>query len=598
MSVFTTLRDKFRYMPIGRMLYGGFGVVLLLTGAIGGISLYALASLENDADALATKWLQGSSHVTALRTGLGEVRDTEVKFSRSENPKNREQQEAAMSRLLDDMNVRLKALDAAASGDDERAKLAALTTAWAGYTDFQRRIVALGREDKLSDAEEMSAFGAKTAFEKGMAAVLAAQAHYQAGGQAAGARANRLATGAIVALQLLLGLSLALGSVLAWAITRRTVNQLGGEPRSAVLLARAVADGDLTTPVAVVGGDQRSLMARLDVMQASLSRTVAEVRRTAEGVATASVQIANGNQDLSARTEQQASALQQTAATMEELGSTVRNNADNARQANQLAQGASTVAVEGGQVVGRVVETMKGINTSSRKIADIISVIDSIAFQTNILALNAAVEAARAGEQGRGFAVVAGEVRSLAQRSADAAKEIKRLIDDSVLRVGEGSTLVDQAGKTMQEIVASIQRVTDIVGEISAASDEQASGVAQVGQAIAQLDQTTQQNAALVEESAAAASSMRQQAAQLVQSVAVFKIGQDAAPPVTAAYAGPERRGPHRATNVARLPAVARPEAIKPPPTKPAAAKPVAMPVAAAPAPRPKATGTDDWESF
>jgi methyl-accepting chemotaxis protein len=246
-----------------------------------------------------------------------------------------------------------------------------------------------------------------------------------------------------------------------------------------------------------------------------------------ENVATASAQIAQGNQDLSGRTEQQASALQQTAATMDELGSTVRNNADNAAQANQLALGASSVAVKGGAVVGQVVETMKGINDSSRKIADIIGVIDGIAFQTNILALNAAVEAARAGEQGRGFAVVASEVRSLAQRSADAARQIKTLITASVERVDQGTALVGQAGKTMDEIVGAIQRVSDIVGEISSASAEQSSGVAQVGQAITQMDQTTQQNAALVEESASAAMSLQQQAQQLVQAVAVFRLSRE-----------------------------------------------------------------------
>jgi methyl-accepting chemotaxis protein len=241
-------------------------------------------------------------------------------------------------------------------------------------------------------------------------------------------------------------------------------------------------------------------------------------------VATASAEIAQGNNDLSARTESQASALEQTSAAMEQLGATVVQNADSAAQANQLARNASSVAVQGGQVVGQVVETMKGINDSSRKIADIISVIDGIAFQTNILALNAAVEAARAGEQGRGFAVVASEVRSLAGRSAEAAKEIKGLIIDSVRRVEQGSALVDRAGVTMTEVVNAIKRVTDLVGEISSASKEQSIGVAQVGEAITQMDQATQQNAALVEEMAAAASSLKSQASDLVGTVELFKL--------------------------------------------------------------------------
>jgi methyl-accepting chemotaxis protein len=320
-----------------------------------------------------------------------------------------------------------------------------------------------------------------------------------------------------------LGLCVMTG-LLGFALTRSVFRQLGSEPLAAVAAVNAVARGDLTQPIELQAGDSQSLMAALAGMQGSLTRVVSEVRGNSEGVATASAQIAQGNQDLSGRTEQQASALQQTAATMEELGTTVRHNADSAKQANQLAQGAAAVAAQGGEVVGKVVTTMQGINDSSRRIGDIISVIDGIAFQTNILALNAAVEAARAGEQGRGFAVVASEVRSLAQRSADAAKEIKTLIGRSVEQVGQGTALVDQAGKTMGEIVSAIQRVSAIVAEISSASAEQSQGVQQVGEAVTQMDQATQQNAALVEESAAAAESLKGQAQQLVQAVAVFKL--------------------------------------------------------------------------
>ena len=269
------------------------------------------------------------------------------------------------------------------------------------------------------------------------------------------------------------------------------------------------------------------LLQALAAMQSSLSSVVTTVRSGSEGVATASAEIAQGNNDMSARTESQASALEQTAASMEELSGTVRQNADSARSANQLALSASSVAIKGGEVVAQVVDTMKGINESSRKISDIISVIDGIAFQTNILALNAAVEAARAGEQGRGFAVVASEVRSLAGRSAEAAKEIKMLINASVERVEHGTALVDQAGTTMTEVVNSIKRVTDIMGEISAASNEQALGVAQVGEAVKQMDEVTQQNAALVEEMAAAASSLKNQSSDLVDAVSVFKLGSD-----------------------------------------------------------------------
>jgi methyl-accepting chemotaxis protein len=303
------------------------------------------------------------------------------------------------------------------------------------------------------------------------------------------------------------------------------IRSITGPVAEAVVVARAVADGNLGVSVTVRGGNELGqLMQALSDMRGHLSGVVTQVRQGSEGVATASAEIASGNNDLSARTEQQASALEQTASSMEELGSTVKQNADSARQANQLAMNASTVAAKGGEVVSQVVETMKGINESSRKISDIISVIDGIAFQTNILALNAAVEAARAGEQGRGFAVVASEVRSLAGRSADAAKEIKSLINASVERVGYGTTLVDKAGETMSEVVSSIKRVTDIMGEISASSNEQALGVSQVGEAVNLMDQATQQNAALVEEMAAAASSLKSQAQDLVQVVSVFQL--------------------------------------------------------------------------
>ena len=351
----------------------------------------------------------------------------------------------------------------------------------------------------------------------------------------------------------------------------------------AVGVAEAIAEGDLTSPVRVAGRDEiAQLMKALSAMQGSLGSVVGNVRSNSESVATASSQISQGAHDLSARTEEQAAALQQAAASMDQLGSTVRQNAENALSANQLALGASTVARKGGAVVGEVVETMKGINDSSRRIVDIIGVIDGIAFQTNILALNAAVEAARAGEQGRGFAVVAGEVRSLAHRSADAAKEIKSLISASVERVEHGTQLVDRAGETMTEIVTSIARVTDIMGEISAASTEQSTGVSQIGDAISQMDQATQQNAALVEESAAAAESLKDQAHQLVQVVAVFKLE-------GAAVVAPAR--------VVAPVAVAKavPKAVAPA-RKPAAAS---RQVAAAAAPALAAAGrSDEWESF
>ncbi|CUJ37890.1 methyl-accepting chemotaxis protein [Achromobacter kerstersii] len=390
-----------------------------------------------------------------------------------------------------------------------------------------------------------------------------------------------------------------------------------------------IAGGDLTVRVEATSSNEiGQLMAAVKRMQESLTRTVAAVRRGVDEINVGAREISAGNTDLSSRTEQQAASLEETAASMEQLASTVKQNADNARQANQLAASASDVAERGGSAVSEVVSTMQGISASSRKISEIVSVIDGIAFQTNILALNAAVEAARAGEQGKGFAVVAGEVRSLAQRSAQAAKEIKGLIEDSVTKVGAGSQQVERAGATMQEIVASVKRVTDIMGEISAASEEQSGGIDQVNRAVSQMDEVTQQNAALVEEAAAAAGSLQEQAERLVQAVAVFKInaGEVIEVPARQLAQQPQRRAPRVAAPAAEAPAAPAAQAA---PSKPAvrlthtarakpaaaaegatAARPLRRPApraaaaaadtkpAAPAASRRQAPSDDDWESF
>jgi methyl-accepting chemotaxis protein len=345
---------------------------------------------------------------------------------------------------------------------------------------------------------------------------------------------------AIVRLVCFAGLmfGLAIAAWLGWLLVRAIVRPL----EEAVNIAGAVAQGDLTRRIEVRSNDETGrLMGALRDMNDSLVEIVTRVRTGTDTISTASGEIADGNLDLSSRTEQQAASLEETASSMEELTSTVKQNADNARQANVLAGSASQIASKGGEVVAQVVETMGAINTSAGKIVDIIAVIDGIAFQTNILALNAAVEAARAGEQGRGFAVVAGEVRNLAQRSAAAAKEIKSLIDDSVGKVQHGSLLVDQAGATMKEIVSSVSRVTDIMAEISAASQEQSAGITQVNEAVVQMDQATQQNAALVEQASAAAQSLQDEAATLARTVGAFRIAGSFAAPPTAAEAAPRR---------------------------------------------------------
>lgn len=521
------LMARLRALPVATKLTLAFATLLVLTAALGSVGLYALSRVNADAYQLAYTRLPAAGHLAQARVAMLEARDFEVRHTTAEDAGYMDEYGEKTAEALKRADESLAAHAKLVQGGDEATLRQALDQAWAAYRTTHDRVLKLGREGQQQDARDISEGAGKSGIDDTLMALDRLSDHVFEQARAAGEDAQMLYQQAQRWMLAMVGAALISGSTLAVVLSRSLLRQLGGEPAAVAALLRRVADGDLTQTVPVKAGDTDSVMACVRDMQAGVSRAVASVRQGSQGVAVASAEIAHGNSDLSSRTEQQASFLQQTAASMEQLGSTVTQNAEHARQANELAQQASEVAGRGGEAVNEVVSVMRDINDSSRRIADITGVIDSIAFQTNILALNAAVEAARAGEQGRGFAVVAGEVRSLAQRSATAAKEIKSLISASVEQIQRGSHEVDRAGSTMSEVVQAIQRVSDIVSEISVASNEQSEGVGQVGQAIMQMDHGTQQNAALVEQSAAAAESLRQQADALVHAVAVFRIRDD-----------------------------------------------------------------------
>jgi methyl-accepting chemotaxis protein len=490
-------------MKISTRLILGFGMLVLLIAFMGGMSLIKLVTVEDTVHRMTDERMPRVAMLNEVKDHVSQIGMSLRNMSIMSDPSDIKKQEETVllhrkttGELVDKLKAQIKT-------EKGTALLGKIADARGGYVSGQTKYIELVNGGKVDEAKPFLLSMVRPAQLAYVGAIeelirfqveLMNESVVDSNAAVSGVKLAVWSAGALALMAAVLMASWIISSI------TRPLNQ-------AVEVSRAVANGDLSMQFEAVG------------------KVVSSVRAGSESVATASAQIAQGNNDLSARTEQQASALEETAASMEQLNSTVRQNADNARQANQLAMSASTVAVKGGEVVGQVVETMKGINDSSRKISDIISVIDGIAFQTNILALNAAVEAARAGDQGRGFAVVASEVRSLAGRSAEAAKEIKSLINASVERVEQGTLLVDQAGVTMTEVVTSIKRVTDLMAEISAASNEQSQGVSQVGEAVTQMDQVTQQNAALVEEMAAAANSLRGQAQDLVGTVGVFKLG-------------------------------------------------------------------------
>ena len=514
---------KLNNLNIGARLGGAFAAVLVLMGIMLGSALWQLDSIADAKQAMAE-----ASHKAKLaqewRSGIVTNSVSTVAKFKSADPADEAYHDQGMKVISVRAGELQKTMGELVTSSEGKALLAAVAEQREKYSSLRNQGFKMKTELGAGNAELNAFFESKVMPEmrKYIETVEAVAVFQEKLFEEANASIDTTSAAAQRTLVILGVVAIAIGAVFGWLLARSITVPL----HQAVGLARQVASGDLTAEIHVDSRDEvGELLGALKTMNESLLKTVTEVRAGTETIVTASQEIASGNLDLSSRTEQQASSLEETASSMEELTSTVRQNADNARQANTLAKNASLIASRGGEVVSQVVATMASINESSKKIADIIAVIDGIAFQTNILALNAAVEAARAGEQGRGFAVVASEVRNLAQRSAGAAKEIRALIGDSVTKVDAGGRLVDEAGETMQEIVQGIGRVTDIMSEIAAASAEQTLGIEQVNAAITQMDGVTQQNAALVEEAAAAAGSLEEQAAALAQLVSVFNVG-------------------------------------------------------------------------
>jgi methyl-accepting chemotaxis protein len=548
-------------LKIATKLIVSFGAVLLLTLVLGISNIASMNRVNQASSDLAQNWMPSVRAVMDLRSDVGELRRWELAHLLNDQASTMADYEKRIDSTLALLKKHRDAYEKLISSPEEKATAGEFDKNLAAFMIDHGKMMELSRANQKVEARDVAAGSSAKTLGMITDNVNKLVKINVDGGDAASDDATKTFERARMSSIVLLVINIGVGMVLAMWVAKIVATPL----QEAVSLARDVAGGDLTRSIDVKSAcETGQLMQALKDMTNNLQSLVSQVRHGTDTIATASSEIASGNQDLSSRTEQQASSLEETASSMEELTSTVKQNADNARQANQLAQSASGIALKGGDVVGQVVGTMASINESSRKIVDIISVIDGIAFQTNILALNAAVEAARAGEQGRGFAVVASEVRNLAHRSAAAAKDIKQLISDSVEKVENGSALVNQAGETMNEIVTSITRVTDIMSEITSASVEQSAGIEQVNTAIVQMDQVTQQNAALVEQAAAAAESMQDQAARLSEVVSVFKLLASAQAQAPRPAAPRKPAVPKAVVASAKAPAVSRPALKKP----------------------------------
>ncbi|MGC4059866.1 MAG: methyl-accepting chemotaxis protein [Aquabacterium sp.] len=595
----------FANLRLRSKLLVSFASVVLMTAVLGVFAISRVSVVNDQSTVMAEHWLISQRAASDINANMGDYRVAELQFAGAAASERGQfepvfaAKQAAINKLMADYAAHLV-------DPQDKTLWDAFKADWAAYLAEHDKWMAAIKAGRSDEAHALAIGSTQRIYDHMGDSIDKVVKFNVDGGTAASDEGDRIYGNARMAIIVAIVLVGSACMALAWMVS----GQISVPVEEAAGVLQAVAEGDLTRTVLANRNDEIGDMQKaLASMMNSLSDMVHQVRTGADSVATASSEIAQGNTDLSARTENQASSLQETAASVEEMAGTVRTNADNAHQANQLASAASDVAARGGDVVGQVVDTMTGIQSSSQKISDIIGVIDGIAFQTNILALNAAVEAARAGEQGRGFAVVAGEVRSLAQRSAQAAREIKTLINDSVEKVNAGSQLVSAAGDTMSDVVNQVRKVTDLVGEIAHASTEQSQGIGQINQAVSQLDQTTQQNAALVEQSMAAAESLKAQARKLAEAVAVFKLrssgGYSAGVTSTFAALSPQPRtapsssstsSASSATKAVAKPAAPRHAAASRPAT--ASAAPSAPPL---PSPEPAkaaAHNDQDWETF